>query len=265
MTTVGWVTAFIDLPPGVHEAGTRFWSAVTAYAVSPARGDEGEFTTLLPPAGDPYLKLQRTGGGDGGEGRGHGGGGAGPGTHLDLHVASPTEAAARAEALGAVVVHRSEHGYVVLRSPGGFVLCLVHEPLRARPSPTRWPHEHESIVDQLCLDIPSGAYEVECAFWAELTRWEVRRSVGRPEFRHLVRPDGIPLRLLLQRLDESASGRVTGHLDLASDDRPTEVARHRALGATVVGDHGGGWTTLLDPAGGLYCVTDRDPRTGLGR
>ncbi|MER7070711.1 VOC family protein [Terrabacter sp. NPDC000476] len=261
MTTVGWVTAFVDLPPGVHEAGTRFWSAVTAYAVSPARGDEGEFTTLVPPVGDPYLKLQRTRGGGGSRGAG----GSGPGTHLDLHVASPIESAAHAEGLGAEVVHRSEHGYVVLRSPGGFVLCLVHEPLGSRPSPTRWPQQHESIVDQVCLDIPPDAYEVECAFWSELTRWPVRRSVSRPEFRHLVRPDGIPLRLLLQRLDEASSGPVTGHLDLASDDRATEVARHRALGATVVGDHGGGWTVLRDPAGGLYCVTDRDPRTGLGR
>src|SRR3954469_3700280 len=63
MTAVSWVTAFLDLPPAVHEAGTRFWAAVTGYAVSPARGDDGEFTTLLPPVGDPYLKLQRTGAG----------------------------------------------------------------------------------------------------------------------------------------------------------------------------------------------------------
>jgi hypothetical protein len=254
MTTVSWVTAFLDLPPDVHEASTRFWSAVTAYAVSPPRGEHAEFTTLVPPVGDPFLKIQRTSGGST----------TAPGLHLDLHVTSEADSAARAEGLGAEVVHRSEHGYVVLRSPGGFVFCFVHEVLSERPWPTRWPQEHESVVDQVCLDIPADAYETECAFWSALTGWPVRGSVSRPEFRHLVRPDGIPIRLLLQRLGASEGGPVTGHLDLACDDRPTEVARHEALGATVVADHGGGWTTLRDPAGALYCVTDRDPRSGLG-
>ena len=68
----------------------------------------------------------------------------------------------------------------------------------------------------------------------------------------------MPIRLLLQRLDVDAPS-VTGHLDLACDDRPAEVARHEQLGSTVVADHGGGWTTLRDPAGSLYCVTDRTP------
>src|SRR6478609_8135389 len=254
MTTVSWVTAFIDLPPDVHEAGTRFWSAVTAYAVSPPRGEHAEFTTLLPPVGDPFLKIQRTSSVSGP-----------PGLHLDLHVTSAADSAARAESLGAQVTHRSEHGFVVLRSPGGFVFCFVHEVLAERPWPTRWPQEHESVVDQVCLDIPAESFETECAFWSGLTGWPVRGSVSRPEFRHLVRPDGIPIRLLLQRLGSSADGPVTGHLDLACDDRPTEVARHEALDATVVADHGGGWTTLRDPAGALYCITDRDPRSGLGR
>lgn len=255
MTTVSWVTAFLDLPPAVHEAGTRFWSAVTAYAVSPPRGEHAEFTTLVPPVGDPFLKIQRTGDDAA----------TVPGLHLDLHVTSAADSAARAEGLGAEVVRRSEHGYVVLRSPGGFVFCFVHEVLGERPWPTRWPQEHESVVDQVCLDIPAGAYETECAFWSAVTGWPVRGSVSRPEFRHLVRPDGIPIRLLLQQLGSAGSGPVTGHLDLACDDRPTEVTRHEALGATVVSDHGGGWTTLRDPAGALYCVTDRDPRSGLGR
>ena len=256
MTTVSWVTAFLDLPPDVHAAGTRFWSAVTGYAVSPDRGADAEFTTLLPPVGDPYLKIQRTAADTEG---------SLPGVHLDLHVASTEQSATRAGTLGAEVVHRSEHGYVVLRSPGGFVFCFVHEPLTERPWPTRWPQEHESVVDQVCLDIPAVAYEAECTFWSELTGWPLRGSVSRPEFHHLVRPDGIPVRLLLQRLVEPVTGPVTGHLDLACDDRPTEVARHVRLGATVVADHGGGWTTLRDPAGGRYCITDRDPRSGLGR
>src|SRR3954452_20286912 len=110
MTTVSWVTAFLDLPPDLLATGTHFWSAVTGYAVSPPRGDDAEFTTLLPPVGDPYLKIQRTGTGDGKV--------TGPSVHLDLHVTSVAESAARGESLGAEAVHRSEHGYVVLRSPG---------------------------------------------------------------------------------------------------------------------------------------------------
>lgn len=254
MTTVSWVTVFLDLPPDVHEPGTRFWSAVTAYAVSPPRGSRAEFTTLLPPVGDPFLRIQRT----------TGDGPLAPGLHLDLHVSSADASTERAEVLGAQVVHRSQHGYVVLRSPGGFTFCFVHEVLSDRPWPTRWPQEHESVVDQVCLDIPSAHHDVECAFWSALTGWPVRGSVSRPEFRHLVRPDGIPIRLLLQRLGPSADGPVTGHLDLACDARPVEVARHVGLGATVVADHGG-WTTLRDPTGALYCITDRDPRSGLGR
>jgi hypothetical protein len=259
MTTVSWVTAFLDLPPEVHEAGVRFWSAVTGYAVSPPRGDHAEFTTLLPPVGDPFLTIQRTGAQDPSR----------TGLHLDLHVRSAAASTDRAEGLGAAVVRRSDDGFVVLRSPGGFIFCFVHEVLSRRPWPTRWPQQHESVVDQVCLDIPAAAYDTECVFWSELTGWPVRRSVSRPEFRHLVRPDGIPIRLLLQRLGEAApetemGPRVTGHLDLACDDRATEVARHERLGATVVARHAG-WTTLRDPAGARYCVTDRDPRSGLGR
>lgn len=252
MTTVSWVTAFLDLPPRVHEAGTRFWSAVTGYAVSPPRGDHAEFTTLLPPRGDPHLKLQRTGSD----------GDAAPSVHLDLHVASVSDCATRAERLGAEVVYRSAHGYIVLRSPGGFVFCFVGEPLVERAAPTRWPQQQESIVDQVCLDIPAGGYEAECGFWSGLTGWPQRRSLSRPEFRHLERPDAIPVRLLLQRLEEPGPAPVSGHLDLACDDRPAEVARHVSAGAVVVADHGGGWTVLRDPAGGLYCITDRAPRSG---
>ncbi|KJK10363.1 hypothetical protein UB45_18520 [Terrabacter sp. 28] len=250
MTTVSWVTAFLDLPPQVHEAGSRFWTGVTGYAVSPPRGDEGEFATLVPPDGDPFLKLQRIGAG--------GATPTGPSVHLDLHVASATDAAARSESLGATVVHREPDAYVVLRSPGGFTFCFVHEQLATRPGPTRWPHAHASIVDQVCLDIPPDAYEGECAFWSMLTGWPQRTSPSRQEFRHLARPDHVPLRLLLQRLD-AGSATVTGHLDLACDDRRAEVSRHELLGAVVVADHGGGWTTLRDPAGALYCVTDRAP------
>ena len=267
MTTpwsVSWVTAFLDVPPSARDDVVRFWSAVTASSESPARGEEGEFVSLLPEQGDPFLAVQRTGT--------TGTEPTGPSIHLDLHVLSPADAADRAVASGASVLHRSPHGYVVVSSPGGFVHCFVRAGEHVRPEPVRWPRGHESLVDQVCLDIPPSAYEAECRYWSEVTGWRLRRSASRPEFHHLERPVGVPLRFLLQRLDadgpdaseasEATVAPVTAHLDLACDDRAAEVARHVSLGATVVGDPGGGWTVLRDPTGSSYCVTDRDPHAG---
>ena len=200
MTTVSWVTALLDLPPDVHEAGTRFWSAVTAYAVSPPRGDHAEFTTLLPPVGDPFLKIQRTGAP--GPGR--------PGLHLDLHVASVVDSAARAEGLGAAVAAPVRGRFRRAALPRRLRLLL-----RARgPRPTsrgrRAGRSSTRASSTRCVSTSRpAAYDTECAFWSELTGWPVRGSVSRPEFRHLVRPDGIPIRLLLQRLGEAAHG--AGH------------------------------------------------------
>ena len=71
----------------------------------------------------------------------------------------------------------------------------------------------------------------------------------------------MPLRLLLQRLDESQAPGCTAHLDLASDNVPAERARHESLGAEVVRVMPS-WTTLQDPAGLRYCITGRNPVTG---
>ena len=68
----------------------------------------------------------------------------------------------------------------------------------------------------------------------------------------------MPLRMLLQRLDDEEPPGF--HLDLSSDDRAAETARHEALGATVENPSDRGFTVLVDPAGRRYCVTDRRPR-----
>jgi hypothetical protein len=265
MIPVVWLTAFLDLPPQLHGAGSRFWSGVTGYAVSPARGDDGEFTTLLPPTGDPFLKVQRTVGMQ----RPDGSSPERASIHLDVHVPTAGDippAAETAVSAGGRVLHRSAHGSVVLRSPGGLTFCLVHERLRERPGPSRWSDDgaHESLVDQVCLDIPVAAFDAECAFWADLTGWEQLTSSAHPELAHLARPDGIPLRMLLQRLGDDPRSEVTAHLDLASSDRAAETRRHVELGAVVEQVHPGvGWTVLTDPTGARYCITDRDPGTGL--
>ncbi|RNL80380.1 VOC family protein [Nocardioides marmorisolisilvae] len=222
-----WITAFLDFPTGSWENGVRFWRDVTASGLSPVRGADGEFATLLPATGEPFLRVQRTGADR-------------PGIHLDLHGA--------------------EDHWEVRTSPGGFVFCVNVPAGGERPPPQAWPGRHTSLVDQVCLDIPPDAYDAECAYWADLTGWELAPTSA-PYMRQLVRPAGMPLRILLQRRDEG-SGPVTAHLDIATTDREAEVARHVALGAVVDGG-GARWTRMLDPVGMVYCLTDRDPVTGL--
>lgn len=146
---------------------------------------------------------------------------------------------------------------VVLSSPADQPFCFMrHEDERRRARPRRWSTGQHSLLDQICLDIPADAFDLECAFWAGLTGWVQRRTSA--EFVNLTRPAQLPLRILLQRLGPDDSGAARAHADLACDDRPAEVRRHVELGAEVVrvAEH---WTTLTDPAGLLYCVTDRDP------
>lgn len=245
MISPGWVTAFLDLPATSYDLAVRFWQEVTGYRLSARRGEHREFATLLPPTGDAFLRVQRVQDGPGG-------------IHLDLHVADVRAAADAAAGLGATEV--ADRGYVVMRSPGGFTFCFVPGGGSTRPPATDWDGAR-SLVDQVCLDIPSSSYDEECGFWAALTGWQLRSSTARSEFSMLARRSGIPLRFLLQRLDEG-SGPVRAHLDLAAEDRPSEVRRHARLGADVVAEHQS-WTVLRDPAGAAYCVTDRGPQTGL--
>ena len=243
--------AFLDLPEEGFEPAVEYWRSVTESTLSAWRGEGQQFATFLPAQGDPWVKVQRVGGGDG--------------VHLDLDVEGPLEDARdEARGLGAEVLAEVPDddgmlGVVVCRSPGGFVFCL-----------TRWHPEEiaagqvrvgvPSLLDQVCLDVPPAAYAGELAFWATLTGWQVRQG-GLPEFASLGRPDGIPVRLLFQRLGTDP-GTVTGHVDFACADRSSQVARHLAQGAVVeaVNPH---WTVLVDPSGRRYCLTDRDPATGV--
>lgn len=236
-----WTTAFVDLAPVAWDDGVAFWAAVTGYGVSPARGDEGEFATLEPPEGDAHFRVQRLG--------------EGPSRiHLDLHVDDVRAASDQAVSLGAVVL--ADPGHVVLRSPGGLPFCFVSHPAAVAAPPAVW-RDGSSQVDQVCLDIPPAAYELEVGFWTEVTGRELIAS-GRSEFSRLRRPPHEPLQLLLQRLD-GGDGAVRAHLDLATSDRDAETERHRSLGAELVQVFEG-WTVMRDPVGSAYCLTGRQPR-----
>jgi hypothetical protein len=236
---VRWVTAFLDMAPVRAEQTESFWVRVTGYHLSPRRGEHGEFASLLPPDGDPHLKVQTVVQSSPG------------GLHVDLHTDDVSALATKAEALGANASHL-DAGYVVCRSPGGMTFCVVDHPGFRAATPATWPGGR-SIVDQVCLDIPPSRWEAECRFWADLTGWELVDENPVDEFRRLRRPEGLAIQFLLQRLDDEQP-LVVGHLDLGSDDYLAETDRHLVLGATEV-RRTPDWVTLRDPSGRLYCVT----------
>jgi hypothetical protein len=124
--------------------------------------------------------------------------------------------------------------------------------------PAAWPGGR-SIADQLCFDIPAADFDAECSFWSALTGWpRIVRDSGHDEFERLAVPEPLPVEFLFQRLGAGDIDGSRAHADLSSDDRDAEVERHAQLGATTI-RRTSGWTTLRDPAGLIYCVTDRPP------
>lgn len=241
---IQWVYAFVDRPKDRFAKAHDFWAAVTGTRLSAFRGEDDQFVTLLPEGADAFLKAQAV------EGPG--------GAHLDFAVEDVPAKASEARALGATPVH-AEEGLEVLRSPGGQLFCVVRwEGEKVRPAPLGAPDGTTSRLDQVSLDVPPAVFEAEKAFWPAFTGWSDRPG-SRPEF-HLVEPDPrLPIRILLQRLDED--GPATAHQDFSCSDLDADRVRHERLGAEAVwrGPH---WIVMKDPAGGTYCLTIRNPATG---
>ncbi|MCM6774293.1 VOC family protein [Nocardia sp. CDC159] len=242
---IRWNWAFIDRPAEVFDEACAFWATASGTIVSERGGDNGEFATLEPARGDACLRAQAVGGPGG--------------AHLDLDVAEADLDAARqlARKLGAELL--ADHGYwSLVRSPGGVLFCLTTGDGREIPPPIPGPRGALSRVDQVTLDIPGSRYDDEVRFWSELTGWELRETM-RPEFLRLGVPDELPIRILLQRLDDDRP--AAGHVDIACSDVEAVAAWHESLGARRRGP-GGHWLVMTDPTGGVYCLTSRDPITG---
>ncbi|MFE2044087.1 VOC family protein [Streptomyces sp. NPDC059477] len=242
--TVRWTHAFIDRPADRFDTACAFWTAVTDTHLSEPRGDRGEFTTLLPGAeggADACVKVQGIASGPGG-------------AHLDFAVDDVAGFTAHALRLGARIA-AAHDGWTVLRSPAGRHFCAVPwHGESARP-----PVVRGSRLDQVCLDVPPSSYDTEVTFWTALLPGWASAASPLPEFHVIVPPPGLPIRVLLQRLDTDRP--ATAHLDLSCTDIEATATAHERLGATRVSRQRY-WTVMRDPAGGLYCLTGRDPETG---
>lgn len=236
-----WIDAFLDVPRARWTGSVAFWSSVTGWAASEPRAEAPQFVTLHPRAGDAWFKLQAI---DGPQR-----------IHLDLDSADRCAAVERSINLGARSVGRYNE-VAVMRSPGGLLFCHTHEEHSRRFARI----DAESVLDQVCVDIPAPLWEKEVAFWTALTDRHLEQGL-RTEFAFLGDPDPSGgLRILLQRLD-SRHGWVRAHLDFAVADRAAQTARHAYEGARVIHvmDR---WTVMRAPDGDVYCLTDRDPLSG---
>ncbi|MFI2472139.1 VOC family protein [Nocardia xishanensis] len=242
---IRWVWAFLDRPAQRFDDCAAFWSTVTGTQLSPRRGDDDQFLTLLP---DPALfaaagvKMQSVQGLSG--------------VHLDFDVDDIASAVRTALDLNAELV-ANHPDYAVLRSPSGQIFCFTPSGrAKGRPAPAfRAPDGTLTRLDQVCLDIGAADHEVETRFWADLTGW--RHTPGRlAEFSRLRAEETLPVQLLLQRLGEDRP--ASAHIDLASSDIEATAAWHQSLGARLVQryEH---WIVMTDPADAVYCITGRDP------
>ncbi|WP_369172314.1 VOC family protein [Streptomyces sp. R28] len=240
--SIRWTYAFVDRPAASFALAHAFWTAATKTRLSEFRGERGEFVTLLPGGGaDACVKAQAVDSGAGG-------------AHLDFAVDDVPEFVKSALQQGAGIAAEHE-GWAVLRSPAGQLFCAV--PWHGES--VRPPVVHGSRLDQVCVDVPPSLYGAEVAFWSGLLADWASAPGSRPEFHVLRPPSGLPVRILLQRLGEERP--ASAHLDLACADIAATRARHEELGAAFVAQ-GAHWTVMRDPAGGVYCLTARDPETG---
>ncbi|MEU4421603.1 VOC family protein [Actinoplanes sp. NPDC024001] len=239
---IRWVSAVVDRPARKLDVAVEFWAAVSGSQAHPR--DVAGLAGLHSDRGDDYLRVQGVLDGPGG-------------AHLDFAVDDEREFAARAIDAGAAVV--DDHGSrLVLASPAGLPFCV--NPWKGehhRPEPFAVPGGPLSRVHQVCVDVAPFRYGREVGFWTALTGWSLE-TTGLPTFSRLYPPSPIPVRMLLQRLDETRP--TSAHMDISTDDIPAMRAWHESLGASFVGEWPC-WTTLRDPAGVAYCLTSGDPGT----
>ena len=263
MEDVSWLAVEVRLPADEMGPGAAFWASVTGYAMTPSA--LGGAIELVPEEGDPFITFEPTDREDGV-------------LEIEIGLDSPAaREALRRRALDLGATACAWRTVPAVRTPGGAIIRPTHVPMgRRRPPPYTPTVTADGVVstadlaegassrlDQVCIDVPADLFDRELSFWSGLTGWEVATG-GLSEFAWLVRPEWLPLRLLFQRLGPDDPGTtVRAHLDLACGDHiATHLEVHRRLGARP-GRRGRVWHTMTDPAGVVYCLTERDPITGV--
>lgn len=238
----------IDRPVASFDVAAQFWQRVTGTTTSAVRGGHGHFATLAPSGGDAHIRVQRIDDGPGG-------------THLDVHTDDEQGMVDTAMSLGATLLETEP--VHILRSPGGYVWCVVGWHGEVTPcDPYVGPSGVPSRLDQLCLDIAPDRFDAEVRFWSELFAWPTTRSRSRSEFASITSPHHMSMQLLLQRL-QRGEGPTTGHLDVAAGQRVAEIVRDHVSEGAELETTEWPWTVLRDPSGHRYCVTPRHPCAGV--
>ncbi|WP_305786770.1 VOC family protein [Symbioplanes lichenis] len=218
-----------------------FWAAALGWSVS----SEGPGVTNLEPAGFAYpgpaavvLDLVASPEPKTGKNR----------VHLDLATSSKAhqaELVARLEGRGArrVDVGQGDVPWVVMADPEGNEFCVLD-----------W-HDPDSDTG------PVASVVVDCAdpeamarFWGEATDWTLLKVTGHSAV--LRSAAGVGPYLQFLRTPDVKAGWNRVHFDVRpypGDDAADEVARLRALGATVI-DLDVPWTVLTDPEGNEFCL-----------
>lgn len=100
----------------------------------------------------------------------------------------------------------------------------------------------------MLIDHPEGTYDAALGFWAGASGGTAAPQPGAP-YASLGRVGGLGLEV--QRIGAATPARL--HLDIETDDVPSEVARLVGLGASV-DEERNGYTIMRDPGGLVFCV-----------
>jgi hypothetical protein len=151
-------------------------------------------------------------------------------------------------------------GGVLARTPPRYHACAApagHNRLVARIREITFDSPHPASIARFWAAVLDG-YDVAPYDDAELERL---RGLGIEDVNDdptvlVVPADGVPPQLTFQLVPESKVVKNRVHVDLVTADRAAEIARLTNLGARVLAEYDH-WTTLADPDGNEFCITDR--------
>lgn len=113
-------------------------------------------------------------------------------------------------------------------------------------------------LSQAATTLDCGDVAAVSTFWAQALGRPVAPGAS-PYFAMIAAGPAGELPWLFLAVPEGKTAKNRMHVDFHSTDRPGDVARLLALGATHLADHdewGTRWTTLQDVEGNEFCIAD---------